>query len=294
MFETKEGGCTEMKTLKTALLLGILTVILVAIGGLLGGPSGARTAFIFALVMNFISYWFCDKIVLAMYRAKPVGPAELPELKSMVRELAESAGIPMPRLYVAPHRSPNAFATGRNPAHAVVCVTQGILELLNPDELKGVLAHELGHVKNRDILVSTIAATIAGAITMMADWARWAMIFGGNRDRDRRGGGGEAVGMIALMILAPLAAMLVQLAISRSREYGADETGAHLAHSTTGLASALAKLEEAAKVRPLGANPSTAHLFIVNPLRAGFIASLFSTHPPIAERVKRLRAMRVA
>jgi heat shock protein HtpX len=281
-----------MKTIKTALLLVVLTVILVAIGGLLGGPSGARTAFVFALAINFISYWFCDKIVLAMYRAKPVGPAELPELRSVVRELAENAGIPTPRLYVTPHRSPNAFATGRNPAHAVVCVTQGILELLNPVELKGVLAHELGHVKNRDILISTIAATIAGAITMMADWARWAMIFGGNRDRDRRGGG-EAIATIALMILAPMAAMLVQLAISRSREYGADETGAHLAHSTTGLASALAKLEEAAKVRPLGANPSTAHLFIVNPLRAGFIASLFSTHPPMLERIKRLREMRV-
>lgn len=283
-----------MKTLKTALLLGILTVILVVIGGLLGGPNGAKTAFMFALVINFISYWFCDKIVLAMYRAKPVGPAEFPELQGMVRELAGRAGIPMPKLYMTPHRSPNAFATGRNPAHAVVCVTQGILELLNHDELKGVLAHELGHVKNRDILVSTIAATIAGAITMMADWARWAMVFGGSRNRDRRSGGGEAVAMIALMILAPLAAMLVQLAISRAREYGADETGAHLAHSTTGLASALAKLEEAAKVRPLGANPSTAHLFIVNPLRADFIASLFSTHPPMQERIKRLRAMRVA
>ncbi|MBI1976837.1 MAG: zinc metalloprotease HtpX [Candidatus Omnitrophica bacterium] len=283
-----------MKTLKTALLLGILTVILVVIGGLLGGPSGARTAFIFALVINFISYWFCDKIVLAMYRAKPIGSAELPELQSMVRELAMRAQIPMPRLYLTLHRSPNAFATGRNPAHAVVCVTQGILELLNPDELKGVLAHELGHVKNRDILVSTIAATIAGAITMLADWARWAMIFGGGRDRDRRSGGGEAVAMIALMILAPLAAMLVQLAISRSREYGADETGAHLAHSPMGLASALAKLEDAVKVRPLGANPSTAHLFIVNPLRADFIATLFSTHPPMQERIKRLREMRIS
>lgn len=280
-----------MNTLRTGLLLVVLIVILVAIGGMLGGPSGAKMAFIMALVINLISYWFCDKIVLAMYRAKPIGPAELPELRSVVRELAESAEIPMPRLYITPHRSPNAFATGRNPAHAVVCVTQGILELLNPDELKGVLAHELGHVKNRDILVSTIAATIAGAITMMADWARWAMIFGRNRDRDRRGG--EAIAMIALMILAPLAAMLVQLAISRSREYSADETGAHLAHSTTGLARALVKLEEAAKVRPLGANPSTAHLFIVNPLRAGFIASLFSTHPPMLERIKRLQEMRV-
>lgn len=282
-----------MNTLKTGLLLVILTIILVAIGGMLGGPGGAKTAFIMALVMNFITYWFCDKIVLAMYRAKPIGPAELPELQSMVRELTVRAQIPMPRLYLTPHRSPNAFATGRNPAHAVVCVTQGILELLSPDELKGVLAHELGHVKNRDILVSTIAATIAGAITMLADWARWAMIFGGNRDRDRRGGGGEAIAMLVLMILAPLAAMLVQLAISRSREYGADETGAHLAHSPTGLASALAKLEEASKVRPLGANPSTAHLFIVNPLRADFIASLFSTHPPMRERIKRLREMRV-
>ena len=282
-----------MKTFKTALLLAVLTVMLVAIGGMLGGPDGAKMAFIMALVMNFISYWFCDKIVLAMYRAKPIVPGEFPELESTVRELALRAGIPMPRLYVTPHRSPNAFATGRNPAHAVVCVTQGILELLNPDELKGVLAHELGHVKNRDILVSTIAATIAGTITMMADWARWAMIFGGNRDRDRRSGGGEAIAMIALMILAPLAAMLVQLAISRSREYGADETGAHLAHSTTGLASALVKLEEAAKIRPLGANPSTAHLFIVNPLRADFIATLFNTHPPIKERIKKLQEIKV-
>lgn len=282
-----------MNMLKTGLLLVMLTIILVAIGGLLGGPSGAKMAFIMALVMNFITYWFCDKIVLAMYRAKPIGPAELPQLQSMVRELAVGAQIPMPRLYITAHRSPNAFATGRNPAHAVVCVTQGILELLDHEELKGVLAHELGHVKNRDILVSTVAATIAGAITMLADWARWAMIFGGSRDRDRRSGGGGAVAMIALMILAPLAAMLVQLAISRSREYGADETGARLAHSPTGLASALTKLEEAAKVRPLGANPSTAHLFIVNPLRADFIAALFSTHPPLQERIKRLRAMRV-
>lgn len=283
-----------MDTLKTGLLLTVLTVMLVIIGSWLGGPNGAKTAFIFALVMNFISYWFCDRIVLAMYHAKPVQPGQLPHLESMVRELARSAEIPVPRLYVTAHRSPNAFATGRSPSHAVVCVTQGILELLEEEELKGVLAHELGHVKNRDILISTIAATIAGAIVMLANTAKWAMIFGG-RGNDRRGGGaGQAAAAIVLMILAPIAAALVQLAISRAREYGADETGVRLARSTQGLANALAKLEDAAKVRPLEANPSTAHLFIVNPLRADFVAKLFSTHPPVEERIRRLRAMRVS
>lgn len=280
-----------MNYLKTTLLLAVLTVLLVGIGHLLGGQRGAVTAFIFALVMNFGSYWFSDKIVLAMYRAQPLARSEAPEVHRIVEELAQAARIPMPRIYLIPTRTPNAFATGRDPRHAVVAVTSGILEILDRDELKGVLAHELGHVRNRDILISSIAATIAGAIMMLADWVRWAAIFGGVGGRDSRDRGGNVFVLLVVAILAPLAAMLIQFAISRSREYAADRAGAHLA-GPSGLANALRKMEAANRHMPLGAHPSTAHLFIVNPLSGEFLASLFSTHPPIQERIKRLEAMR--
>ncbi len=282
-----------MNYLKTTLLLAVLTVLLVGIGHLMGGQQGATIAFIFALVMNFGSYWFSDKIVLAMYRAQPLERSEAPEVYRVVEELAREARIPMPRVYLIPHQTPNAFATGRNPNHAVVAVTSGILQLLDYEELKGVLAHELGHVKNRDILISSIAATIAGAIMMLANSARWAAMFGGfgGRDERDRGGSGNLIALLVVAVLAPLAAMLVQMAISRSREYAADHTGATLA-GPSGLASALRKMEQANQYMPIGANPSTAHLFIVNPLSGEFLASLFSTHPPIQERIKRLEAMR--
>lgn len=283
-----------MNILKTGFFLALLTVLLVFVGQLIGGTQGAAMAFGIALVMNVVSYWFSDKIVLAMYRAKPLAEGDAPQVYRAVRELASRIGMPMPKLYLIPTMTPNAFATGRSPNHATVAVTSGILQVMGEEELKGVLAHELSHVKNRDTLVMTIAAAIAGAIAMLATWARWAMIFGGGRDR--RGGGGamQLIALLAVAILAPIAAMLVQLAISRTREYGADETGARLTGNPHGLASALERLEAAVHARPLeSANPATAHLFIVNPLRADAIAKLFSTHPPIEERVKRLRSMRL-
>jgi len=286
-----------MNVLRTGFLLALLTVLLVFIGQLLGGAQGATTAFIFALGMNLISYWFSDKIVLAMYRAKPLSEAEAPQVYRAVREIASRQGMPMPKLFWISTQTPNAFATGRSPQHASVAVTSGLLELLSEEELKGVLAHELSHVKNRDTLVMTIAAAIAGAIMWLARMAQWGMWMGGSRDRDRENRGAGALQVVVLLlvaILAPLAAMLIQLAISRTREYGADDTGAHLAGSPSGLASALEKLETAARAYPLpNANPATAHLFIVNPLPAGGIANLFSTHPPMKERIRRLRAMRL-
>lgn len=283
-----------MNVLKTGFFLALLTVLLVGIGHLLGGAQGATMAFVFALVMNLGAYWFSDKIVLAMYRAKPLNEADAPQVVRVVREIAMRTGMPMPKLYWIPTITPNAFATGRSPKHAAVAVTSGLLKIMNEEELKGVLAHELSHVKNRDTLVMTVAAAIAGAIAMLASWARWAMIFGGSRDDRRGGGAAQLIAVVAIAILAPIAAMLVQLAISRTREYGADETGARLAGTPHGLAGALEKLEQATKAYPLeGANPATAHLFIVNPLRAGAIATLFSTHPPVAERVRRLRSMRL-
>jgi len=286
-----------MNVLKTGFLLALLTVLLVFIGQLLGGAQGATTAFIFALGMNLISYWFSDKIVLAMYRAKPLSEAEAPQVYRVVREIASRQGMPMPKLFRISTQTPNAFATGRSPQHASVAVTSGLLELMSEEELKGVLAHELSHVKNRDTLVMTVAAAIAGAIMWLARMAQWGMWMGGSRDRDREDRGAGALQVVVLLlvaILAPLAAMLIQLAISRTREYGADDTGAHLAGSPHGLASALEKLETAARTYPLpNANPATAHLFIVNPLSAGGIANLFSTHPPVAERIRRLRAMRL-
>ncbi|MEW6658730.1 MAG: zinc metalloprotease HtpX [Thermodesulfobacteriota bacterium] len=276
--------------IKTFLLLGGLTLFLIFMGKLLGGRSGMYIAFILALAMNFFSYWFSDKIVLRMYGAQEVTPAEAPELHRMVEDLSREAGIPKPKVYIIPDDSPNAFATGRDPEHAAVAATQGIMRILTPTELKGVLAHEIGHVRNRDILISTIAATMAGAIMILADMARFAAIFGGRDDEE---GAGGILGVIVMSIVAPLAAMLIQMAISRSREYLADETGARLAHNPQSLASALGKLAQGVEQRPMGsASPATAHMFIVNPLTGGAILNLFSTHPPIEERIARLRAMR--
>ncbi|MGC2195320.1 MAG: zinc metalloprotease HtpX [Terriglobales bacterium] len=268
-------------TFKTAFLLTGLTLLLMAIGSYFGGQRGMLTALIIAGGMNFVSYFFSDKIALATYGAQAVTREQLPRVYQVVERLTQKAALPMPKIYVLPTDSPNAFATGRNPQHASVAVTQGILSLLNDDELEGVLAHELGHVNNRDILISSIAATLAGAITYAA---RFAMFFGGGRD-ERRGGG---LGALVMMIVAPLAAMLIQLAVSRSREYQADETGAHLTGNPYALASALAKLEAYSKRVPMRATPSTAHLFIVQPLLGVNVGNLFSTHPPIAKRIERL------
>jgi heat shock protein HtpX len=276
--------------LKTFLLLAGLTVFLIFMGKIIGGRTGMYVAFLLALAMNFFSYWYSDKIVLRMYGAQEVSEAEAPELHHLVAELAQEANIPKPKIYIIPDDSPNAFATGRNPEHAAVAATQGIIRILTPTELKGVLAHEMGHVMNRDILVQTVAATLAGAIMILADMARFTAIFGGGRD-DEEGGAG-ILGIIVMSIIAPLAAMLIQMAISRSREYLADETGAHLAHNPESLARALEKLQAGVQVAPMNASPATAHMFIVNPLTGGTLMNLFSTHPPIEERVARLRAMR--
>jgi len=277
-----------MNYIKTGLLLIALTMIFVFIGGYFGGQQGAIYAFIFAFMMNMISYWFSDKIVLMMYGAKEANAKEVPELYNLVKDLTISAKMPMPKVYIAPQDTPNAFATGRSPKHSAVCVTQGILNILDKGELKGVIAHELSHIKNRDTLIMTVAATIAGAITMIANWARWAAIFGGRGSRDRDDNG---IGILVMLIVAPIAAMLIQLAISRSREYAADRRGAMMAGTSMGLSHALLKLEKGNKAYPMAANQATAHLFIVNPLSAGAIAALFSTHPPIRERVKRLESM---
>ncbi len=275
-------------TFKTAFLLTALTLLLMFIGRAFGGQNGMFLALAFAVVMNFVSYFYSDKIALAMYRAQPVSREELPRAYAAVERLTQKIGIPMPKMYVIPTESPNAFATGRNPSHASVAVTHGILGLLNDEELEGVLAHELGHVNNRDILISSVAATIAGAITMLASMGRWAMIFGGygSRDRDDRGGGG--LGALFMLIVAPIAASLIQLAVSRSREYQADESGAHLAGNPYGLASALRKLDAYSRRVPMAATPSTAHLFIIQPLLGMNLGNLFSTHPPIAKRIERL------
>src|SRR5690349_431107 len=276
-----------MNTLKTALLLTSLTLLLLFIGEYFGGQNGLILAFLFAGVMNFVSYFFSDKIALAMYRAQPVTREQAPRLYQIVERLTGKTGLPMPKLYVIPTDSPNAFATGRNPNHASVAVTHGILNLLNDEELEGVLAHELGHVGNRDILMSSIAATIAGAITYLAHVAQWGMIFGGYGGRDDRDRGG-GFGAILMLILAPIAATLIQLAVSRSREYQADATGAHYTGNPYALASALAKLDAYSRRVPMVATPSTAHLFIIQPLLGMNLGSLFSTHPPIAKRIERL------
>jgi len=279
-----------MNTLRTGILLGALTGILLLLGGMFGGKQGMVIAFIFAIIMNFGSYWFSDKIVLSMYRAREVSEHDAPELYHTVKTLALKAALPMPRVYIVPGNTPNAFATGRNEQHAVVAVTEGILQLLDRDELEGVLAHELTHIKNKDMLIGSIAATIAGAIMMLASMAKWAAIFGvgGNDDDD----GGGIFGLIIMAILAPIAAMLIQMGISRSREYMADEGGAKISGKPYGLAGALEKLSYASKALPMQANPATAHMFTVNPLTAKSFANLFSTHPPIEKRIERLRAMR--
>ena len=278
-----------VNTVKTTLLLGLLTGLFIAIGGLLGGRSGMWVAFVMALIMNFVSYWFSDKIVLAMYGARPLGEADAPIVHRIVRGLATKARIPMPRLYGIPSPQPNAFATGRSPQHAAVAVTEGILRIMNEEELEGVLAHELSHVLNRDVLISTVAATIAGAISMLAHAAQWGLMFGGRDDEDR---GANPIALIATIIFAPLAAMLIQLAVSRSREYEADASGARLTRRPLGLASALGKLQRAAEMVPMDANPATAHLFIVNPLSGRSLMRLFSTHPPVEDRIARLERMR--
>jgi heat shock protein HtpX len=281
-------------SVKTAILLSALTALILIIGEIFGGQQGLIIAFVFALIMNAGSYWFSDKIVLSLYRAQEVSPTQAPELHRMVERLAQKAEIPKPRIFLIPSQNPNAFATGRSPHHAVVAVTEGILRLLNTDELEGVLSHELSHIKNRDILISSIAATLAGVVMMLASMARWAALFGGfGRDDDE--GAGGVLGLIAMSILAPIAAMLIQFAISRSREYLADETGARVSNNPLGLARALEKLTKASKRIPMEAGPATAqstsHLFIVNPFTRKSLISLFSTHPTTEERIKRLRSM---
>jgi len=275
--------------LKTGVLLVLLTVLFVAIGSYVGGRGGMVMAFAFAVLMNAGAYWFSDKIVLKMYRAQEVSEAEAPELHAMVHRLATAASVPMPKIYILPNDSPNAFATGRNPQHAAVAVTRGIMKILAPDELEGVLAHEMAHVKNRDILIGTIAATFAGAIMMLARFAQFSAIFGGGRSRE--GGGG--LGLIAMAIVAPIGAMLVQMAVSRSREYQADASGARFCGRPDSLARALEKIAGTSKRIPLEATPATAHMFIMSPLSGKGMMSLFSTHPPMEKRVERLRAMRV-
>jgi len=280
-----------MNTVKTIGLMVFMTLLLVFVGAAIGGRSGMIFAFAMATIMNFGSYWFSDKIVLRMYRAQPVTEAEAPELYAIVRTLVQKAGLPMPKVYIIPEEAPNAFATGRNPEHAVVAVTQGIMRILSREELSGVLAHELAHIKHRDMLTGTIVATIAGAISMLAQMAQWAMLFGGGSRRNDDEGG-SPIAALVMMIVAPIAAMLVQMAISRTREYDADAGGAKIAGNPSGLANALLKLEKGNQVIPMeDAKPATAHMFIVNPLHGGGLMNLFSTHPPIAERVKRLNEM---
>lgn len=282
-----------MNIIRTTLLLGALTGLLMLIGGYFGGKSGVVIAFLFAMVMNFGSYWFSDKIVLRMYKAQEISESQAPELYGIVKNLALRGDLPMPRVYVIPENTPNAFATGRDENHAVVAVTEGITRILNRDELEGVIGHELTHIKNKDMLIGSIAATLAGAIVMLANMAQWAAIFGGvSRDDDE--GGGGLIGLILMAILAPIAATVIQMAISRSREFLADAGGAKISGKPYGLAGALEKLQRASEAIPMDANPSTAHMFIVNPLTGGSLMSLFSTHPPLEERIARLKSMRPA
>ena len=277
-----------MNSVKTVLLLGALTGVLIFIGGAFGGQQGVVIAFVFAAVVNFASYWFSDKIVLAMHSAKPVDERQAPELHGIVAGLAQKAGMPMPRLYVVESPAPNAFATGRSPQHAAVAVTTGLMQVMNREELEGVIAHELSHVRNRDTLISSLAATMAGAIMMLASMARWGAILGGFGDRDDRRGGG-ILPLLAMAILAPMAALLIQMAISRSREYEADASAAHLVGYPNGLASGLRKLGQVSgRVPPLAASRAAGHLYIVNALSGQSFASLFSTHPPIEDRIARL------
>lgn len=279
-------------TMKTGLLLVALTALFLFLGDALGGREGMVMAFGLAVLMNGVAYWYSDKIVLRMYRAQEVSEAEAPELHSMVRRLATAAGVPMPKVYVIPTDSPNAFATGRNPHHAAVAVTSGIMRTLTRDELEGVLAHEIAHVQSRDILIGTVAATLAGAVMMLARFAQFAAIFGGG-GRDREGGGG-GLGLLVMAIVAPLGALLVQTAVSRSREYVADEKGARYCGRPESLASALEKISAVSRRIPLEASAATAHMFILSPLSGRGMMSLFSTHPPVEKRVERLRKMRLA
>jgi len=277
-----------MNTLKTAFFLGLLSALIIVIGGAFGGRQGMLLALGLAAAMNFFSYWFSDRIVLAMHKAQPVTREQAPRLYEILDRLTGRAGIPMPRVFILPEEAPNAFATGRNPQHAAVAVTKGIMKLLSPDELEGVLAHELAHVRNRDILIGSIAATLASAIMVIANMARWGAIFGfgGRDDRD----GPNPIVLLVTAMLAPIAAMLIQMAVSRSREYQADESGAEMTHNPYGLANALQKLEDAGKRVPmLTANSTSNHLFIVKPFSGRSLANLFSTHPPIQERIRRLR-----
>lgn len=278
---------------KTAVLLTAMTLFVVLVGQAIGGQRGATFALILAAGMNFVSYFFSDKIAIMTSGAKPVSREELPRVYQIVEALTAKAVLPMPKLYVIPTDSPNAFATGRNPSHASVAVTAGILQLLTDDELEGVLAHELGHVRNRDILISSVAATLAGAITLLARMAYYAELFGGRSERDREGGGGGPIAALAMMILAPLAAMLIQMAVSRSREYQADATAAHFTGNPYALASALRKIEDWSHRVPMAASPSTAHLYIIKPLLGMSFGNLFSTHPPTAERIARLTGMQM-
>jgi len=281
-----------MNSVKTTLLLGLLTGLLVMFGNMAGGHNGMLIALLFAAVMNFISYWFSDKIVLTMYRARQVDEANAPTLYRVVRRLADRANMPMPKVYCIPTESANAFATGRSPQHASVAATQGILRILSEDELEGVMAHELSHVQNRDTLTCTIAATIAGAITWIANIVQWGAMFGGMGGRSSNDNRGGLLGSLAMAFIAPIAALMIQMAISRSREYAADEAGARLCGKPLSLASALQRLETSAKIQPLqGGNPATASLFIVNPFRGGGMLSMFSTHPPMEKRIAKLQEL---
>lgn len=273
--------------IRTVVLLAVLTTFIVWVGQIMGGAHGMVIALILAAAMNFFSYWFSDKIVLKMYKAQEVTPNDVPLVYEIVKKLTVRAGLPMPKIFVIPEKSPNAFATGRDPKHAVVAVTEGLVNLMNKEELEGVLAHELAHIKNRDILIGSIAATLAGAIMVLANMARFAAFFGGQKSDDSNNGGG-IIGLILMSIIAPIAAMIIQMAISRSREYLADATGAGFAGNSKGLSGALTKLGACSKRLPMDANPSTAHMFIVNPLSGKSLIYLFSTHPPLAERIRRL------
>lgn len=278
---------------KTAVLMSILTVIVIVFGRALGGQRGMVTAFVFALLMNGASYWFSDKIVIRMTGSRPIEREECPEVFQIVEKLTRNAGLPMPKIYLTPSPQPNAFATGRNPNNSAIALTEGITQLLNREELEGVIAHELSHIKNRDILISTIASVMAGVITTLADWAQWALLFGGFGGNDDEEGSGSGLAALPLIILGPIAAMLVQMAVSRSREYLADSTGAYMAGSSAGLANALLKLEQGARMIPAEVSPAASHMFIVNPLTGRQLMNLFSTHPPIEERVKRLRGLTI-
>jgi heat shock protein HtpX len=279
--------------IRTTVLLALMTAVIMWVGAMIGGRGGMMIALVLAGAMNFFSYWYSDKIVLRMYRAQEVTSQQAPDLYSMVAALAQQANLPVPKVYIIPQEAPNAFATGRNPENAVVAVTEGLLKYMNRDELAGVIAHELGHVKNRDILIGSIAATMAGAIMMIANMAKWSAIFGGFGGRDNNQGGGGIIGLIAMAIIAPIAAMLIQMAISRSREYQADSTSADITGNSEGLARALEKLGAYSKQIPMAAEPATAHMFITNPLAGRSMMGWFSTHPPIEERIARLRHTRV-